>query len=194
MSADKPSRDRVDDHVDRWHEIWTDPEGRDALVEATLTRMKALTGLSRQVLLDVLSGEDIGRDLFDTLHSLITGPDATATPAELADRCDVTRAGMTSRLDRLEHEGLVSRTPDPNDRRSTIIKPTPAGEEIWNRVVNAWGTGEQELFTALTSHQMTQLNDLMRKVLLANGQVSKNDPCSLAAVAKDEPKIALSEQ
>lgn len=194
MSADKPTRDRVDDHIDRWHEIWIDPEGRDALVEASLTRMKALAGLSRQVLVDVLSTEPIGRDLFDTLHSLITGPDATATPAELADRCDVTRAGMTSRLDRLESEGLVQRTPDPNDRRSTLITPTPAGEKVWDRVVTAWGSGEQDLFSALTPNQMTQLNDLMRRVLLANGQVSRSDPNSLAAVAKDEPKSAISER
>ena len=190
MHKDKPTRDRVDDHVDRWHEIWTHPEGRDALVEAALTRMKAIAGLSRQALLDVLATEPVGRDLFDTLHSLITGPAATATPAELADRCDVTRAGMTSRLDRLEAEGLVQRNPDPHDRRSTLITPTAAGQEVWDRVVVAWGEAEMELFGALTAGQMSQLNDLMRKVLLANGQVSRNAPTSLAAVAKDEPKSA----
>lgn len=166
----------MDDHVDRWNEIWTDPEGRDALVEGAITRMKAIAVLSRGALLEVLTDEPIGRDLFDTLHSVLTSSDACATPAELADRCQVTRAGMTSRLDRLEADGLVVRTPDPNDRRSVIITATPAGQELWDRVVDRWGRGEQELFTGLTAKQMTQLNELMRKVLIANGELSVKEP------------------
>src|SRR3954453_22723774 len=36
-------------------------------------------------------------------------------------------SGTTKRLDRLEKAGLIGRSPDPNDRRGTLIELTPKG-------------------------------------------------------------------
>jgi len=45
-----------------------------------------------------------------------------ATPGELARSCGLTTGGMTVVLDRLEKAGYVRREPNPNDRRSTIVR------------------------------------------------------------------------
>jgi DNA-binding MarR family transcriptional regulator len=52
------------------------------------------------------------------------------TPSELAKVERVQRPTITRLLVRLEELGLVSRTPDPTDRRSTLLAVTAAGSEL----------------------------------------------------------------
>jgi DNA-binding MarR family transcriptional regulator len=52
------------------------------------------------------------------------------TPSELASRERIQRPTATGVLARLEEAGLVARTPDPADRRSSLLATTPAGAEL----------------------------------------------------------------
>jgi DNA-binding MarR family transcriptional regulator len=52
------------------------------------------------------------------------------TPSELATVERVQRPTVTRLLGRLEELGLVSRTPDPADGRSTLLTVTAAGSEL----------------------------------------------------------------
>jgi DNA-binding MarR family transcriptional regulator len=52
------------------------------------------------------------------------------TPSELADAERVRRPTITRVLARLEDAGLITRTPDPADRRSTLVAITPAGAAL----------------------------------------------------------------
>jgi len=49
------------------------------------------------------------------------------TPSELGKRLIVTRATVTGLLDSLEQRGFVRRSANPADRRSLIVRITPAG-------------------------------------------------------------------
>src|SRR5918995_3210572 len=49
------------------------------------------------------------------------------TPSELAAAERVRRPTITRVLTRLEEAGLITRPPDPADRRSTLVAITPAG-------------------------------------------------------------------
>jgi DNA-binding MarR family transcriptional regulator len=51
------------------------------------------------------------------------------TPSELADHERVKRPTMTRTLACLEREGLIERTPDPADGRSSLVALNDAGEE-----------------------------------------------------------------
>ena len=51
------------------------------------------------------------------------------TPSELADLERVKRPTMTRTLGCLEREGLVERTPDPADGRSSLVAVNDAGRE-----------------------------------------------------------------
>ena len=55
------------------------------------------------------------------------------TPSELAARERIQRPTATRVLARLEEAGLVARTPDPADRRSSLVSTTPAGHELLRR-------------------------------------------------------------
>jgi DNA-binding MarR family transcriptional regulator len=56
------------------------------------------------------------------------------TPSELAVRERIQRPTVTRLLGRLEEAGLVSRTPDPHDRRSSLISATPAGRALMDEL------------------------------------------------------------
>src|SRR5215217_9268181 len=52
------------------------------------------------------------------------------TPSELAARERIQRPTATRVLARLEEEGLVQRTPDPQDRRSSLVSATAAASDL----------------------------------------------------------------
>ena len=56
------------------------------------------------------------------------------TPSELAAREKIQRPTATRVLSRLEEAGLVTRTPDPDDRRSSLVSITPAGRVLLDTV------------------------------------------------------------
>jgi DNA-binding MarR family transcriptional regulator len=52
---------------------------------------------------------------------------------------------LTGLLDRLERRGLVERRPNPRDRRSTLVVPTPAGRAAARRVAKAFARVEARI-------------------------------------------------
>jgi DNA-binding MarR family transcriptional regulator len=56
------------------------------------------------------------------------------TPSELAEIDRVKRPTMTRTLGRLAREGLIERTPDPGDGRSSLVSVNGAGRERLRRL------------------------------------------------------------
>jgi DNA-binding MarR family transcriptional regulator len=161
-------RDAVDQHVSRWAEYWRDNPGFVPDVEGAIVRMKTLMQRLRRVDAAAFAGSDFTMEDYSTLHVLMVQPYPTeATPAQLAEAAKVTRAGMTSRLDRLVDSGLITREIDPLDRRRIVIRPTAAGRTVWENYVYEGMAREQRLLQALTPRELSQLNALLRKVLLS---------------------------
>jgi len=105
---------------------------------------------------------------YKTLHALMVQPYPTeATPAQLADATHVTRAAMTSRLDRLVGAGLVTREVDPTDRRRVLVRPTAKGREAWDKHIFEGMARDKQLLGVLTYEELLQLNALLRKVMRA---------------------------
>src|SRR4030095_15414161 len=73
----------------------------------------------------------INRGEFDVLATLRrSGEPYQLSPKALCAHMMLTSGGMTGRLDRLQRAGLVSRTPDPDDRRALVITLTDRGREV----------------------------------------------------------------
>src|SRR4051794_41701275 len=64
-------------------------------------------------------------DVLATLRR--AGPPYRLRAREFTGALMLTSSGTTKRLDRLERAGLIERSPDPDDRRGTLITLTPAG-------------------------------------------------------------------
>ncbi|MDE9367866.1 MarR family transcriptional regulator [Luteipulveratus sp. YIM 133132] len=164
MSASR-QRDFGDEHVDRWAPLFTDEDGFDREVEGALVRMDKMVRLSDKRLRDLVKDDVLSHEEFKTLHVLLGSVDQgkPATPAQLAERAGVTRAGMTSRIDRLVTKGMVTRREDPDDRRSILVEATDEGRAAWDRTVHHWSEAEQVLFRGLSVTELTRLNALLRK-------------------------------
>jgi DNA-binding MarR family transcriptional regulator len=78
----------------------------------------------------------------------------------------LTSSGTTKRLDRLEQAGLITRAPDPDDRRGTLITLTPAGLRLIDTASEAHLENERRLLGALTNAERGRLADLLRKLQL----------------------------
>lgn len=52
------------------------------------------------------------------------------TVSMLAERAQITKQAMAELVLHLEARGYVSRTPDPNDRRAKLVRPTEQGREV----------------------------------------------------------------
>jgi DNA-binding MarR family transcriptional regulator len=160
------NRDAVDHHVARWAEYWQDNPGFQPQVEGAITRMQNIVKRLKRADATAFAGSEFTLEDYRTLHALMVQPYPTeATPAQLADASRVTRAGMTSRLDRLEASGLVTREVDPLDRRRVLVRPTAAGREAWDSYVHQGMAREQQLLRALGPRELAQLNTLLRKVI-----------------------------
>jgi DNA-binding MarR family transcriptional regulator len=76
--------------------------------------------------------QEAGADLSPALSAALAtverhGP---LTPSELAVRERIQRPTVTRILARLEEAGLVTRTADPQDRRSSLVAATAAGRAL----------------------------------------------------------------
>jgi DNA-binding MarR family transcriptional regulator len=103
-------------------------------------------------------------DVLATLRR--TGPPYRVRPTEFTSALMLTSSGTTKRLDRLERAGLITREPDPDDRRGTLIALTPAGRELIDTVTEAHLENERRLLGALTGSEQQRLADLLRKLQL----------------------------
>ncbi|MFI6443583.1 MarR family winged helix-turn-helix transcriptional regulator [Kitasatospora sp. NPDC050543] len=160
-----PRRDAVDTIAEQWARVRPD------------LRTEAMTAFGRIFRISRAMGDrmeqaygafGIGRGEFDVLATLRRS-DApyTLSPRELTASLMLTTGGMTGRLDKLERAGLVTRSPDPNDRRGLRVTLTPTGLELIDRAVGAGLAEQQQALAALDADEAAQLNHLLRRLLEA---------------------------
>jgi DNA-binding MarR family transcriptional regulator len=83
---------------------------------------------------------------------------------QLADRLRCVKSNVTQLVDRLEADGLVSRTADSSDRRSRLAVLTDAGRKAYLRGSQIQAESERELFDALTADEADTLHRLLAKL------------------------------
>ena len=163
MASDQ-QQDWVDHHVERWRRTF---RGFDPEVEGIVVRIGAINRHVKRANAAAFDELGLGPAEYDTLHTLLIQPEPNeATPAQLAEACHVTRAAMTSRLDRLVELVYVTRESDPLDRRRIIVRPTQAGRAVWKEALELAVVQEKQTVNVLTEGERVQLNTLLRKVVL----------------------------
>src|SRR3954466_14103239 len=95
------------------------------------------------------------------------GPPHQLRPSEFSDALMLTSSGTTKRLDRLEQAGLITRAPDPADRRGVVITLTPAGLKLIDAVTEAHLANECDLLAGLSATERRTLAGLLRKLQLS---------------------------
>src|SRR5262245_52791404 len=83
---------------------------------------------------------------------------------QLAERLSCVKSNVTQLVDRLEADGLVSRTADTADRRSRLAVLTEAGRRAHARGSEIYAAAERDVFQALTPVEADQLQALLAKI------------------------------
>ena len=94
-----------------------------------------------------------------------SGTPFTLSPTELARHRMMTSGGMTAALDRLDKKGFIERVPNPNDRRSSLVRLTDAGRRVVDEAMVRHADTEHRLLDALSPKQREQLVALLRNLL-----------------------------
>jgi DNA-binding MarR family transcriptional regulator len=100
---------------------------------AALTQAYHLTSLPID---QMMAKYGLTRGMFDVLAALRrAGKPYELTPKQLSASLLLSGAGLTNRLDRLQSLDLISRLPDPTDRRSLRISLTKRGKEFVDHIL-----------------------------------------------------------
>jgi DNA-binding MarR family transcriptional regulator len=156
------------DGVDRMIEQWA--RERPELDVSPIGVIGRISRLSRELearLEAVYRAHGLEPGWHDVLVTLRrSGPPYRLRASDFVRTLMITSSGATKRLDRLERAGLIERSPDPLDRRGTLIRLTEAGRALIDGVTEPHLDNEHRLLGALSPEERTQLADLLRKLQL----------------------------
>jgi len=149
----------IDDTIATWRDSRPDIDvtGMDLIL-----RMTSLVRLSAARIHEQLSEYGITLSEFDVLATLRrSGARAELTPSHIAEVGMVKPSGLSHRLARLERAGLVSRSVDPDDRRSSLIRITPAGRRIADRGIELIADAHNQLISNVSATDRRVLGRLL---------------------------------
>jgi DNA-binding MarR family transcriptional regulator len=159
-----PARDGVDLIIEQWR------RERPELDHAPIGVVGRISRLARELearLEPVYRDHGLEPGWHDILATLRRhGAPFRLRPTDLTNASMLTSSGTTKRLDRLEQAGLIARSPDPGDRRGTLITLTDAGRELIDRLTPAHLENERTIIAALGEAEQRALADLLRKLQL----------------------------
>ena len=138
----------------------------DAMVSATSIARAHQIVLSR--INQALSPFSLTFSRYEALALLSFARNESMAMARMGERLQVHPTSVTSTIDRLERDGLVTRSPHPNDRRATLATLTPKGRRVLEASTEAlesirWGMGD------MSDHDLTNLNEAMAHVRASAG-------------------------
>ncbi|MFI8513975.1 MarR family winged helix-turn-helix transcriptional regulator [Streptomyces sp. NPDC085460] len=164
MNTQPPAPDPVDAIAAQWAVVRPD---LDTLPMAVFGRIYRLAAAMRGRVDKAYAPYGMTLGEFDVLATLRrSGAPYTLSPRELTATLMITTGGMTGRLDKLEKAGLLTRNPDPNDRRGLRVTLTERGRELVDQAVGAGLERQREAVeAALTEEEAEQLAGLLRKLL-----------------------------
>jgi DNA-binding MarR family transcriptional regulator len=126
-------------------------------LQSRLDTVAAAHGLSHKGDLDVLTA--LRR----------SGTPYELSPSRLARAVQLTTGGMTVRLDRLEERGLVSRRPDPTDRRGVLVRLSDEGRRVVDEALNDVLSEDINILLPFSADQRRELAGLLEHLLVSLG-------------------------
>jgi DNA-binding MarR family transcriptional regulator len=108
---------------------------------------------------------------FDLLAQLDKVPDGL-TLGETSRRMMVSNANVTTLVERLVADGLISRRTDPHDRRTSYISLTPEGRTAFAAMARAHEQWIAELFHGLNARDLASLMQLLGKTKASVGRAT----------------------
>ncbi|HJV06769.1 MAG TPA: MarR family transcriptional regulator [Chromobacteriaceae bacterium] len=158
--------DQIDRIVALWRDVRPDLDASSTEVVGRIVRLEYF--ITRRVLQD-LARHHLNVGEFDVLAALRRkGPPYQLSPNQLQSMVLISSGALTNRINRLEEAALVTRSPDPEDRRGVIVTLTDKGLAVIEDAVVHHLAAEAELIETLDAEERAQLAGLLKKLLQAH--------------------------
>ena len=99
-----------------------------------------------------------------------------STQRDLARFAKVEQPPMAQMLARMERDGLILRTPDPADGRSSRVSLTDLAQARLPDAIVALREGNAEALDGFTAAEATQFVDMLRRVITNLDRIAKVEP------------------
>lgn len=106
----------------------------------------------------------LSKPQFNALYIIHLSGEGGITLSSLGDKMVVTRANITTLVDRMEARGLIRRVINKEDRRSIKVVITEEGKKIINAVLLRHKIFTSEILDFLTKNEKERVNELLQKI------------------------------
>ncbi|MFF4580861.1 MarR family winged helix-turn-helix transcriptional regulator [Streptomyces sp. NPDC001389] len=155
--------DAVDAITDQWYAVRPDLDTTPMAVFGRIYRISKAMGDAVE---RVYNRHGVSRGEFDVIATLRrSGSPFTLSPRELSATLMLTTGGMTGRLDKLEKAGLLTRSPDPHDRRGLQVTLTERGLALVDKAVTAGIEVNRAALADFAPEEIEALGGLLRRLL-----------------------------
>jgi len=155
------------DSVDRIVAAWRakDPQLDSSTLEVIGRLLLCATYFDRAAR-TVLQQFELSVADFDVLNTLRrVGDRSGSKPTDLARSSLISTGAMTARLDRLEQAGLITRAPDPDDRRGVLVRLTSQGSKIARQALQELIAANEAFLEPLSPGQRDAIASALRQLL-----------------------------
>ncbi len=167
------------DHVDEILAEWAiERPDLDVSTQGVVGRVLRLSRFFGRALASTFGEFGLNGGEFDVLATLRRcAGDGGLTASQLADKCMLSTAAMTNRLDRLETMNTVERRADSWDRRVVRVALTSKGRRLIDAAFTAHVKNQDRAVAVLSSEEQDLLAAMLRQLLLAfeSGTHAKNE-------------------
>ncbi|TGE39252.1 MarR family transcriptional regulator [Desulfosporosinus fructosivorans] len=116
----------------------------------------------------------ISEGKFTILMLLYRQSDYQLSPVSLSIKAEVTKATMTGLISGLENQGFIEKAPNPNDRRGYLVRLSPKGLDLLERILPVHYSMTAKLMSSLDETQLKELTSLLN-ILTKNFPIT-NEP------------------
>ena len=158
--SQQEQQDHIDFVIGQWQQ-----ERPDLATEpmALIGRLKRLMTYVQQEIESHHKSFDLAWGEFDVLATLLrSGVPYCLTPTQLFRSAMLSSGAMTNRLNNLEKRGLIERLPDPDDRRSLLVKLTDTGFRLISQAITDHVDNEARLLACLNADEKSTLNKVLK--------------------------------
>lgn len=125
-------------------------------------QLSQLARRSEAIVGEALANEGVRRQHFAVLTSL--AEQGAASQAELGRRLSIDRSDLHALVSELEHDGLIARGRDPEDRRRNVVTLTTAGAAALRRLDAAVDQAQRDLLAPLPAPDRRALIGLLKRL------------------------------
>lgn len=107
---------------------------------------------------------EISQAEYDVLLTVTRAPNMTARLRDVTAQMLISQPSVSRLIDRMVTRGLVTKSPDPDDRRGMLIQATDAGARAFRLLATTHGKSIAQRMSRLTSDELRTLRALTQKL------------------------------